>query len=390
MPPRPGPITLTLTATLAAAAVLAACSGASSSLGTQQPHAESLPRCAPGTALLTTPPVPLADVIGWVPLGNLNPPGHTFPTNHQYLYFANPGSQTARTVQVLAPGNVTVTRARRTTYSTDGHADYSLEFAACAEVHGEFGHVGSIAPTLLPQLGAFDQGCSTYSPNPGLSVTACYTSTIAVAVAGGEPLGTAGAFGTPSIDFSLWDTRIPALRYANPARWITNGDGFDDFHVVGASDYFAEPARSAIAAKMGSFDGRLRRTVLPLGGTIELDIPGTAQGVWLSPSQPTHPETPHLAIAPDPVDPTRIDVSIGTSQPGFPAGSYQIASVATPATLTPDGQPHCYPFTYGGVILLQLLDASTLRVEGRSGNATTCDAPKPLAFTAGATFDYHR
>jgi hypothetical protein len=37
---------------------------------------------------------------------------------------------------------------------------------------------------------------------------------------------------------------------------------------------------------------------------------------------------------------------------------------------------------------MQLINATTLRVEGRSG-ATSCGAP-PFSFTAGATFDYVR
>jgi hypothetical protein len=384
----PPSLAATLATTLLLVAAAACAGGSSTGADADSP---ALERCPTGTALLTTPPVDPDQLTGWVPLGNLNPPGHTFPTNHQYLYFTNPGSPTAKTVQLVAPGNVTITRARRTSYSPDGHADYAIEFAACAEVKGELGHVASIAPALLAQLGAFDQGCQQYSPNPGLSVSTCYTRLLRIPVAAGDALGTGGPT-APSLDFSLWDTRIAALRYANPSRWIVNGDGFDDFHVVAASDYFAEPARSRIAAKVGSFDGRVQRTALPLGGTIELDVAGSAQGAWLAPSQPTHPETPHLAIVPDPVDPTRIAVSVGASQPGFVAGSYQVAAGAfpeSPATIHPDGQVHCYQLVYGGVILLQLVDPTTLRVEGRSG-AAACDAQQPFAFRPGATFDYRR
>src|SRR5262245_41430638 len=68
-----------------ATAIIAACNGGSSPIG---PPAASLATCAPGTAVFTVPPVALNGVMGWVPLGNLNPPGHTFPTDHQYLYLA--------------------------------------------------------------------------------------------------------------------------------------------------------------------------------------------------------------------------------------------------------------------------------------------------------------
>jgi hypothetical protein len=217
-----------------------------------------------------------------------------------------------------------------------------------------------------------------------------------VAVSAGELLGTVGGAPNPaSLDVSLWDRRITSLRYANAARWISNSDGFDNFHVVGASDYFAEPARSAIAAKVGSFDGRVRRTTSPLGGTIELDVPGTAQGAWLNPSQPTHPETPHLAIIPDHVDPNQIDVSMGMSQPGVSARQYQVTPRTTglvnrrPSDIPADGQIYCYEPQFGAVLLLRLMDATTLRVEARP-NATTCASQEPWTFTAGAWFDYKR
>jgi hypothetical protein len=308
--------------------------------------------------------------------------------------FTTPSLQ--RPVDLLAPGNVTITRARRTTYSTDGHTDYSLSFTPCAEVAGEFGHVATIAAPLLSRLGSFDQSCDSYSPNPGLTVSTCYTRPIEVEVSAGEVLGTVGGAPNPaSLDFSFWDRRVPELSYANPGRWIRNSTGFDNFHVVPASDYFAEPARSAVAAKLGSFDGRVRRTVAPAGGTIALDVPGTVQGAWLNPAQPTHPETPHLAIVPDNVDPSEIDVSMGMSQPGVSAGQYRFTPASTglanrlPGQIIADGQTYCYELRYGGVLLLRLVDATTLRVEGRPA-ATTCASQQPWTFNAGAWFDYKR
>jgi hypothetical protein len=357
----------------------------------------TLGACAQGTAFLTVSPIALAEIGGWVPLGAIAPPGHTFPTDHQYLYlatFLTPSAQ--RPVDLVAPGNVTITRARRTTYSTDGHTDYSLSFSPCADAAGEFGHVASITPSLLSQLGAFDQSCETYTPNPGLDVATCYTRTVSVQVSAGETLGTVGGAPNPaSLDFSFWDRRVTGLRFANPARWIGNDNGFDNFHVVAGSDYFAEPARSAIAAKLGSFDGRVRRTMAPLGGTIELDMPGSVQGAWLNPTQPTHPETPHLAIVPDNVDPTQINVSMGLSQPGFAGGQRRFAPLSSglvnrhPAQITADGQTYCYELQFGGVLLLRLVDATTLRVEGRTA-APTCASQQPWLFNAGASFDYKR
>ena len=376
---------------------LGACAGGGDRVAGNTPVTSSLATCAQGTALLTVSPIAVSEIGGWVPLGAVAPPGHTFPTDHQYIYlatFLTPSAQ--RPVDLVAPGNVTVTGARRTTYSTDGHTDYSLSFSPCAETAGEFGHVASIAPSLLSRLGTFDQNCATYTPNPGLDVATCYTRAATVQVSAGDPLGTVGGAPNPaSLDFSFWDRRVTSLRFANAARWIGNSNGFDTFHIVPASDYFAEPARSAIAAKVGSFDGRKQRTVAPIGGTIELDVAGTAQGAWLNPTQPTHPETPHLAIVPDNVDPSQIAVSMGLSQPGFSGGQYRFTPTSSgfvnrhPSQISPDGQIYCYEPPFGGVILLRLVDATTLRVEGRS-SAQGCASQQPWAFNTGASFDYKR
>ena len=114
----------------------------------------------------------------------------------------------------------------------------------------------------------------------------------------GDVIGT-----TAGLDLSLFDSRVTPIVYANASRWTALTDSFDHFHVVPFSDYYAEPTRSAVRAMLGSFDGKTKRTIEPLGGTIASDVAGTAQGVWLNPSQPLFPEVSHLAIAPDNVDP---------------------------------------------------------------------------------------
>jgi hypothetical protein len=376
---------------IATCGTLIACGGGN---GTG-PSTDDLAQCASGTALFSVSPVPLNDLLGWVPLGNMNPPGHTFPTNHQYLYHTNPGSGTLHTVPVVAPGNVVITRARRTTYSTDGHSDFAIDFAACREVLGNLGHIGALSATLAEQVGAFDVGCNTYSPEPGLTVTACSSRNLSIALTPGAAIGTAG--GTPGVyglDFGLWDTRVTPITFANPSQWVQNSDHIDDYHVVAPSDYYSEPMRSTIAARLGSGDGTILRTIAPLGGTIALDVAGTAQGYWFKPGQPHFPESPHLAFVPDNVNPSRMVLSIGTSQPGIASGGWSFLPAAngqvnrTPASITADGQLQCADLTGGRVALMQLTSATTLKVEAR-GPGTSCAAQLPWSFTAQAT-EYQR
>jgi hypothetical protein len=355
------------------------------------------PTCGNTTEIFKQPPVALADFFGWVPLGNMGPPAHTFPTDHQYIYVNDPSSQAPRReVNIVAPSDIIITKAHSSN-NTSGSSDYSLEFSPCAEVYAQFGHVLTIAPAILSQLGPFDQYCNTYSPAPGASVSTCETKFVAIKVKAGDIIGTAGGPAPHSfgLDISLWDARVAPIAYANAAHWAKSSDNFDSFHIVAASDYFAEPARSQIAARVGSFDGRTRRTVAPTGGSIAVDVVGTAMGFWFNASQPTYPDVPHLAIAPDNVDPTRVAFSIGTSLPGWTRGivwftpSISGTVNRNPSQVTADGVTYCYEGAGPWVILAKLVDATTLRLEAKAQGVNSCAAAQPWTFTSAA-FDYKR
>src|SRR5712672_3030835 len=69
------------------------------------PNLSGLATCGPAT-LLTVTPMDLSDIREIAPLGNLNPPGHTFPTDHIYFYAAAGPS-----VPIVAPGAIRITQA---------------------------------------------------------------------------------------------------------------------------------------------------------------------------------------------------------------------------------------------------------------------------------------
>lgn len=283
---------------------------------------------------------------------------------------------------------MTILAARVTKYSSGTTLeDYSVVFSPCAEVRAEFGHVRSLAATLASQIGPFDRYCQAYSPNPGLNVTQCSSKNVKIAVKSGDVIGTAAG-----LDLNLYDSRVPAIAFANAARWQANPDKIDRFHTVPLSDYYAEPVRSRVQSLVGSYDGKIKRTALPSGGTIATDIAGTLQGAWFNPTQPTFPESPHFAIGPDNVDPTKLQLSMGTSQPGFLVNLYYLGVPTTggfvnrhPAQVTPGTDIWCYEFqNQYGIALLQLSDATTLKFEGRNGQSRNCTTEQPWAFTTSA------
>ena len=384
---------------LGAVLALAGCGGGSASgaggtNATTTAYTSGLPGCPAGNEIFTVPPVALAQVRGWEPLGHMGPPGHTFPTDHQYLYTTAFGQPTdpSLSIPVVAPANIRVTQVYRSTYGSSGVADYSVFFQPCADVAGRFGHVVTLPPELLAAAGPIDKFCSTYEPSPGFATTLCQSALLRFDIAAGQPVGTLGHGGAISLDWWLQDRRVAALHFANPARFAgyNGGDGFDEAHIVPASAYYTPAVAAQIATKLGRFDGSVQRTTAPTGGTIAVDVDGTARGYWFNPAQPYPPEAFHAALAPDYVTPDVMQAfSLGLSQ-----GNAAVYATFMPATagtvnrafesVTADGQVYCWePNEHQNVIVAQLIDAATLKLEVRPG-MTACAAAAPYAFGANA------
>ncbi|MFO1253521.1 MAG: hypothetical protein U1E77_20830 [Inhella sp.] len=343
--------------------------------------------------MFTQLPIALEQIRGWVPLGALNPAAHTFPTDHQYLYTtAFGGDSRELAIPVRAPAALRITLLYRMQYGNTG-ADYSLFFQPCADLFARFGHLVRLAPELLAAAGPIDQRCQTYEPTPGSPVTLCESRNLALDWPAGGLLGELGLGGSTVLDWWLQDRRIAALRFANPARFAgaSAGNGFDLAHTVPASDYFVPALAASLQPRLGRFDGSLRRTALPLGGSIEVDVEGSARGYWFNPAQPYPSEAWHAALALDPIEPQRLQVfSLGLSQRG--AGPY-VASFEFrhEGTLNrafedirADGRVYCAePLQRADAVLLQQLDAQTLQIEVRPG-AGPCPAEAARAFGPGA------
>lgn len=85
--------------------------------------------CADGP-IFTKIPLDPAKILSITPLGNLNPPDHTIPTDHIYLVVKNnneihPKSATA----VFSPSDITITRITHQSTKKSGKAfsdDYSI------------------------------------------------------------------------------------------------------------------------------------------------------------------------------------------------------------------------------------------------------------------------
>ena len=383
-------------------------------------------RCPPLTRFpLHLDPDPAKDdLLVIVPLGNLNPTSHVFPTSHIYLY---PRSQTPgdpnsppAIVPVVFPGDATVTQIITVEHRYPpmpnppldrvDHTDYQIAFATCSQVLLYFDHLGAIAPRLAAAIVGMG-GCMTYMTG-GQTVKRCSWD-VNVPVAAGEPVGMTSAFNY-AMDFGAYDARVTPLAYANPARDLTSPSRIDFLHLTCPLDEYVPAVEASLASRVGLVG--MPRTATPICGEIAQDKAGTAQGRWYAfatPKDPmlNFPEDPHLALVHDNADPRRAAFSVGTSIPALAGEVLEFLPARDPlrprvnrdfAEVTTDGNVYCFepPLTTWGyplpagepqpVLLVQLVDAGTLLVEGLR-NAKGCDGVAPGgAFQLGAPVKFYR
>lgn len=292
------------------------------------PSPSSLP-CPKADMLFTHPPTDLGSLSAIVPLGNLNPAGHTLPTRHIYVYpeMKTPGDpSTAITVPVHAPGKLEIV-------AVEFHADapdWSLHLKPCKDVLLYFLHVETLAPKIAAAVGDVADG--------GVELPDFVAKPVSVLVSPGELIGHARTF-----DIGLHDFRKTPQPFVNPARYAIDFPAlFATFPELGADpvaqaiaqlivpqalfnrcpiDYFTPKPKKALQALLADFDGDPAASGKPPCHSHMQDVPGTAQGNWFSDLEPDHDalfaEETALALVNWNVDPAVQLFSLNENVPGF-------------------------------------------------------------------------
>lgn len=363
-----------------------------SSTSTDSSHGTAA--CQAGNAVFSVSPLPLSSVIGWVPLGAMEPPGHTFPTDHQYLYYVNPGSPGNTTLNVVAPSDIRIWLIYQDTGSSN---EYSIWMQPCAQIIGRLGSLTGLSSDLSAAAGPINQSCQTSG-----TFTQCQKA-LTYDVKAGQVIGTINSVTEYALDWWLWDTRAAPINFVDSGEFQGGPEpGFTEAAIVPASAYFTAAMTPQIDAKLGSFDGNQPRTVAPVDGTIAVDVANTARGYWFNASQPYPPENYQAALAPDNITPNTTEViSLGVSQTNFSnGGGSGVRGNFTPVTtglinrafetVTADGNIYCYnpvienQAGQSGLIILQMPTTTTLKIEVQALTGGSCTASQPWAFTSNA------
>lgn len=347
--------------------------------------------------LFTIPPIDFDNLESITPLGNLNPPDHTLPTDHVYISMPagvdNDNNDrlpppARKVANVYAPGDIIITDIERVEYfGSDGklqRADFSVSFAACRSVSGYYHHLSAISAELSDVIGQDESNCDRYATDSAgaKSVKRC-KFLVGHNLKAGAVIGQAGAQFS-SFDLGLMDDRVPALGFANPKR--LGGT----VKTVCPFDYYASDIKQKFATYFGF--GEKKRLVPPVCGEIMQDKIGTAQGNWFLGDAKDGPEgwSKEMSLVHDNVDPALGAISVGgtVSAPLLLqfAPTHSGTTNREFAEIRPGPELYCYPsladgrgIKRGQQFLIQLQDDVSIKVEQQTGG---CQAA--LAFTAAA------
>jgi len=271
--------------------------------------------------LFSVLPVASNRVFQITPLGRVEPPEKTLPSNH-VLFYLTAGAP----VEVRAVGNATI---RLIDYNpvTD---DFRLEFTYSPNVVYYYEHVRNL-PAWVVQNGPIGAGDLVGYADPRE-----------------EPLG----FGI--LDFRVARSFIKPLRYHQ--FFLNCGD---------PSEYFIEALKNEYLAKNP-------RNADPVGGKIDFDVDGTLAGNWFLEGTPVnttastelHGEK-QLAFVYDMYDPSTLVFSAGGTLRGAPFHYHQTGATPDPATVTPDSGMVTWTLAWGRwrVLAAAMLDTRRARVE---------------------------
>ena len=277
-----------------------------------------------GTLVLKRAPVDPSNIRWITPLGALNPPSHTLPTDHIYFYFASADSSvqpTAARLPCFAPGDGTITWM--------------------------LGGPGVESKIIVRQTSTL----SYYIDHVILGAT----MGVGTVLTAGQQIGVTGpAF---AVDLGVINDTI-TIGFVNPARY-TDGEML---HTDAPLKYYTEPLRSQLYANV-------QRLGAEKDGTIDYDRAGTLAGNWYS----QFGDVP-ISFAYDTYDPAvpLISIGVGTHQGvfGLASGSplprdITVASGRVLYSLYSTRSGPDRPVSTGGEywMLVQMTDATHLRAE---------------------------
>jgi len=336
--------------------------------------------------IFTVSPLDIDKISSIVPLGNLNPPSHTFPTDHIYFHITRQqGADRPHIATLYSPGNLTITRVSASEHVNAGFTDYTIFLKPCEDVSVMFYHVSSLSEDIFGDVSSSAGWVLNSEYTTGGETYRMWGKELHIAVKTGDILGTTG--GNPgqwALDLGVYDRRYRTEMIANPERWAD----YRYKYAVCPLDYYEKgPLLDQLVAlvERDSVEGEK----LPCGSVLQ-DIPGTAQGCWfLSETTETYPEDPHLTLVRSNIRPSLAVLSVGNSVVNLRSARYEFSPETSGLLnrdfqdIKPDGRNYGFQVNgFQGIIIIRMADAETLWLEALVEATTN---PESWVFTDNKT-----
>jgi hypothetical protein len=351
----------------------------------------SFPKCPSNlVGILKYPLIDIKSITAIWPLGNIAPPGHTSPVDHNYF-----DASTDDKVAVYAPADGWITEITAILSKDEKTGKYvdkgiTINIEICKGLVLTFANLTESASILKDNWPKNDNGCRYDINKTGHDYTEgqCYFHSN-IKVKAGDLLGytqnETKKDGSKGFAFEIW-----AADYNKTPRTDVNWKYYDDnryAHIMCTFDLYSGDLKNQFSKKFGFVDPKTHkfkpRTIEPLCGQVNQDIVGTVQGMWFSKATPKDDYDTKfdggLAFIHNNMDPKTGEISIGgdlnngKADTVFfnPTISGQISR--EPSEIKADGKIYCYDATRDSGIkrfLVQLVDSHHLTAEIQNG---TCD-----------------
>lgn len=333
------------------------------------------------SGILTYPFMMPDDIAAITPLGNLNPPGHTSPVDHNYLE-----ASTNNPINLYAPADSIITQviqiAHRANSNEEFQVDgYLLKFLICDGLELDLTEYQTISEKIqneLKETKDYDCKDGIFKDGHEGEQRQCFFNT-SIKVTSGELLGTVQRV-NGKFPFEFW-----AANYNVKPREDVNWNFYNDnryAHIICLFDLYTGDLKDQYYSKFGFYnikEGFKARTIEPLCGQVNQNVVGTIQGMWYMGNENEEGlewQGKGLAFVHDNLNPKTGAISIGGTirEPEiiYFEPTHTGNTNREPSEITADGKIYCYTEREEGYkILVELIDNTHMKVEHMNGSCDT-------------------
>lgn len=373
------------------------------------------------SGILTAPLMDPQYIAAMLPLGNVSPPGHTFPVDHIYFLL-----NTDEQVPLYAPANGWITHIMVNSAKKTAESDYVFDsivvtYTICDGLVLDFAGYTDLIQPVKDELAKHENACKSgimKSGHNNAGEQQCDYQDLSIPVTSNELIGYThrelrSDGGGYNIPFEIW-----AANYNQPSRSDVDWSYYEDnryAHAVCTFDLYSGTLKSQFDAKFGMWvDGSkdssgkvvsgigafTPRTVEPLCGEIVQNVAGALQGAWFSTKPDLNDKSGNIGNAGygitfihNNVDPTVGEVVIGGEFDNKMVGVIAFTPTHSgtvnrePSEVKADGQVYCYSpdanTVNGGSsvsdkILIRMLDEHQIEAERQSGSCAEGESIKAV------------